>query len=204
MFAINFPMKWYILNYRNLMAEGFAIYQTASVKLLITIRGCCMIDVFDLKACRHVAYLDFDMQKDVILAHVFGSPLIGLPFTAPMRQAFGKILLPFEDLRSRHDVGLYVKKPYRNKGVKEIWNLDVILMAAAMATAFEHGVPVFTVKPTGDRALYYRRKFGAKTWPTTASESIVAIDLKAGMQKLKHIEFVEINAQTHFFKVKRN
>jgi hypothetical protein len=195
-------MKWYILNYRNLMAEGFAIYQTASVKLLITIRGCCMIDVFDLEACLHVAYLDFDMQKDVILAHAFGSPVIGLPFTAQMRQAFGKIILPFKDLRSSHDVGLYVKKPYRNKGVKGIWNLDEILMASAMATAFERGVPVFTVKPTGDRARYYRSKFGAKTWPTTASESIVAIDLNAGMQKLKHIEFVEINGQTYFFKVK--
>jgi hypothetical protein len=186
------------------MAEGFAIYQTASVKLLITIRGCCMIDVFDLKACLHVAYLDFDMQKDVILAHVFGSPLIGLPFSAHMRQAFGKIVLPFADLRSSHDVGLYVKKPYRNKGAKGIWNLDEILMAVAMTTAFEHGVPVFTVKPTGDRARYYRRKFGAKTWPTTAGESIVAIDLKAGMPKLNNIEFVEINGQTNFFKVNKN
>ena len=195
-------MKWHILNYRNLMAEGFAIYQTASVKLLITIRGCCMIDVFDLEACLHVAYLDFDMQKDVILAHAFSSPVIGLPFTVRMRQAFGKIILPFKDLRSSHDVGLYVKKPYRNKGVKGIWNLDEILMASAMATAFERGVPVFTVKPTGDRARYYRSKFGAKTWPATASESIVAIDLNAGMQKLKHIEFVDINGQTYFFKVK--
>jgi hypothetical protein len=197
-------MKWYILNYRNLTAAGFAIYQTASAKLLMTMRGCCMIDVFDLKACVHVAYLDFDMQRDVILAHVFGSPVIGLPFTAQMRQAFGQIVLPFEDLRSSHDVGLYVQKPYRNKGAKGIWNLDEILMAVAMATAIEHGVPVFTVKPTGDRARYYRRKFGAKTWPTTASEPIVAIDLKAGMPKLQHIEFVEINGQTHFFKVKRN
>ena len=183
------------------MAEGFAIYQTASVKLLITIRGCCLIDVFDLEACLHVAYLDFDMQRDVILAHAFGSPVIGLPFTAQMRQAFGKIVLPFENLRSGHDVGLFVKKPYRNKGAKGIWNLDEILMAVAMTTAFEHGVPVFTVKPTGDRARYYRRKFGAKTCPTTAGESIVAIDLKAGMKNLKHIEFVEINGQTHFFKV---
>ena len=183
------------------MAEGFAIYQTASVKLLITIRGCCLIDVFDLEACLHVAYLDFDMQRDVILAHAFGSPVIGLPFTAQMRQAFGKIVLPFENLRSGHDVGLFVKKPYRNKGAKGIWNLDEILMAVAMTTVFEHGMPVFTVKPTGDRARYYRRKFGAKTWPTTASETIVAIDLKAGMPKLQHIEFVEINGQTHFFKV---
>ena len=163
-----------------------------------------MIDVFDLKTCLHVAYLDFDMQREIILAHVFGSPVIGLPFTVRMRQAFGQILLPFEDLRSSHDVGLYVQKPYRNQGAQGIWNLDEILMAVAMETAIEHGVPVFTVKPTGDRARYYRSKFGAKTWPTTASESIVAIDLKAGMPKLQHIEFVEINGQTHFFKVQRN
>ena len=197
-------MKWYILNYRNLMAEGFAIYQTASAKLLITLRGYCMIDVFDLEIRRHIAYLDFDMQREVVLAHAFGSPVIGLPFTSRLRRTFGPRLFPFEDLRSCHDVGLYVEAPYRNKGVKRLWNLDEILMAIALETAFEHEIAVFTIKPTGDRARYYRRKFGAKTWPTTASESIIAIDLNAGMQKLKHIEFVEINGQTYFFKVKRN
>ncbi|MBL7179097.1 MAG: hypothetical protein ABIK98_10890 [Pseudomonadota bacterium] len=194
-------MKWHTLNYRNLSDEGFAVYQTDAVKLLFTLRGCCMIDVFDLEICRPIGYLDFDLHRDAILAHAFGSPLIGLPFTSQLRRKFGKLIFPFNDLRSGHDVGFFVKKPYRNKGEKGVWNLDEILMAIALETAREHGLVVFTIKPTGDRARYYRRKFGAETWPTTATDLILSIKLDTIRKNFKHIEIVETAGKTLFFKV---
>ncbi len=195
-------MQWYTLNYRALIDQGYAVYQTDRVELIFTLRGGCMIDVFDLETRRPIAYLDFDMQSEIVLAYTFKSPVIGLPFTSQMRRTFSEVLSPFKDLRHHHEVGLYVEKPYRNKGAKGVWNLDEMLMVIAIETAFEHGIEVFTIKPTGDRALYYRRKFGAKTWPTTASELIVAIDLKACRKTLKHIELVETAGRTYFFKVK--
>jgi len=195
-------MKLHTLNYRALIDQGYAVYQTDRAELIFTLRGGCMIDVFDLETRLPIAYLDFDMQREIILANTFNSPVIGLPFSSQMRRTYSEVVSPFKDLRPHHEVGLYVEKPYRNKGAKGVWNLDEMLMVVAMENAFEHGIEVFTIKPTGDRALYYRRKFGAKTWPTTASELIVAIDLKARRKTLKHIEIVETADRTHFFKVK--
>ena len=161
-----------------------------------------MIDVFDVETCRPVAYLDFDMQKDILLSYVFGSPVIGLPFTPQMRRTFSKLIYPFKDLRSGHDVGLYIEKPYRNKAQKGLWNLDEILLTIAFETAYEHGIQWFTVKPTGDRAGYYRRKFGAETLPSTATELILSIDLRACRKNLKHIQIIESKGKAHLFRIK--
>ena len=120
----------------------------------------------------------------------------------PGRYAFGKDILPFTDLRSNHDVGLFVAKAYRNKGTKRFWNLDVILMTIAMEKALQEGVETFTVRPTGDRARYYRRKFYARTCATTDSDIILGIDLKAVRSKLKCIALQESGGKTIFLKVK--
>jgi hypothetical protein len=194
-------MKWYTINYRDLEERGYAVCHTGTVNLIFTLRGNCMIDVFDLETKLPIAYLDFDLQGEIILAYAFKSPVIGLPFSSPMRRTFSDIVQQFKDLRSHHEVGLYIEKPYRNKGPKGVWNLDEILMAIAMEVVFEHGIDVFTIKPTGDRARYYRRKFSAKTRPTFANELILAIELKARRKILKHTELVETAGRTHFFKV---
>ncbi|MFC1812019.1 hypothetical protein ACFL03_04960 [Thermodesulfobacteriota bacterium] len=198
----NQHMSWYTLNYRELNEKGYAIYKTDSVRLAFSMRGYCMVDAFDLDTSTHVAYLDFDLKGEIMLAHAFGSPVIGLPFSNRFRKSFGKSIFPFKDLRPRHDVGLYVEEKYRNKGEKGIWNLDEIMMVIAMETAFEHGIGVFTIKPTGDRARYYRKKFGAETFPTTNSDMILTIDLKAVRNNLRHIKLLEIGNKTDSFKVK--
>jgi hypothetical protein len=195
-------MTWHILRYRELREKGCATYETDSANLVFALRGVCMVDVFDLETSTHAGYLDFDIKHDVMLGNVFGSPVIGLPFSNPFRKSFESTIFPFQNLRSGHNVGFYIAKAYRNKGEKGIWNLDEIMMTIALETAFEQGVDIFTIKPTGDRAPYYRRKFGARVPPTTGSDVIVTIDLKTVRKSLKHIDLVESEGKTDHFRVK--
>jgi hypothetical protein len=197
----NYHTSRHILNYRELIEAGWAVLKTDSVNLLFTLRDCYMLDVFDLDSSAHVAYLDFDINKRIMLGDAFGSPAIGLPFTNQFRKIFGKDILPFKELRSRHNVGFFVERAYRNKGKKHLWNMDEVLMAIALEIAFEKGVEIFTIKPTGDRSRYYRKKFYARIHPTTESDVILRINLRRVRKKLKHIELQEIKGKTHFFQV---
>ena len=124
----------HILDYRELRKEGWAVLTTDSASLVFTLRDSYMIDVFDLDSSAHVAYLDFDIKQKIMLGDAFGSPAIGLPFTNPFRKAFGKDILPFNDLRCRHHVGFFVERAYRNKGKKCLWNMDEVMMAMAITT----------------------------------------------------------------------
>jgi hypothetical protein len=160
-----------------------------------------MLDVFDLDSSAQVAYLDFDFNKLIMLGDAFGSPAIGLPFSNQFRKTFGKDIFPFDELRSRHHVGFFVERPYRNKGKKGLWNMDEVLMAIALEIAFEEGVEIFIIKPTGDRSRYYCKKFGAEIQPTTESDVILGINLIRVRNQLKHIELQEIDGKVHFFKV---
>lgn len=180
---------------------GFAVFKTDSANLVFTLRDCYMVDAFDLDSSAHVAYLDFDIKKQIMLGYSFGSPVIGLPFTNQFRKAFGKDILPFNDLRSHHNVGFFVEKAYRNKGKKRLWNMDEVLMAIAIEIAFEEGIEIFTIKPIGDRSRYYCKKFYAEIHPATESDVILEINLRRVRKKLKHIELQEIKGKTHFFKV---
>lgn len=198
----SFQARLHELNFQELGNKGCAVFKAQSANLVFTLRGGYMIDAFDLDTLAHVAYLDFDIAKNIILAHAFGSPFIGLPFSNPFRKTFGKEILPFKDLRSDHDVGLFVERAYRNKGAKRFWNLDAILMTIAMETAFEKGVEVFTIKPTGDRTRYYRSKFYARMCPTTDSDVILGINLRSVRNRLKCIEIQETEGKTVFLKVK--
>lgn len=191
----------HILDYRELRKEGWAVLTTDSASLVFTLRDSYMIDVFDLDSSAHVAYLDFDIKQKIMLGDAFGSPAIGLPFTNPFRKAFGKDIFPFNDLRSHHHVGFFVERAYRNKGKKCLWNMDEVMMAIALEIAFEEGVEMFTIKPTGDRSRYYRNKFYARIQPTTESDVILEIKLRQVRKKLKHIEPHEIEGKTHSFGV---
>lgn len=195
-------MTWHTLCYRELKDEGCAIYETDSANLVFSLRGVCMVDVFELDTSTHCGYLDFDIKNDVMLGHAFGSPIIGLPFSNRFRKSFGSIILTFQSLRSGHDVGFYIAREYRNKGEKGIWNLDEIMMTIALVTAVEQGVDIFTIRPTGDRARYYRRKFGARILPTTGSDVLVTIDLKTVRKNLKHIEIVDAKGRPDHFRIK--
>jgi hypothetical protein len=197
----NNPANDHILNYRELKEDGYAVFQTDSVNLIFTLRGGCMIDVFDLNSSTPVAYLDFDIKRNVMLGYAFDSPIIGLPFSNRFRKTFGKTIFPFRDLRPRHEVGFFVEKTYRNKGEKGLWNLDEIMLAIALETAFEEGVEVFTIKPTGDRTRYYRNKFCAQIRPNTGNDVILGINARPVRKKLKHIELQEVDGKTHFFRV---
>jgi hypothetical protein len=193
---------WYIFNYFALKNEGYALYSTASADLVFTLRGNCMIDVFDLKTSKQIAYLDFDLSHLPMLASAFRSPLIGLPFTPHFRKRFETDLLPLKDLRSQHEVGFLVEIEYRNKGNKGIWNLDELMMAIALETAFENQIQDFTIKPTGDTARYYRKKFNATASHPSGSDVIMTVHLKTVRKMLQHIRVIEKEGMTVFFRVK--
>jgi len=197
----NYHTRRHILNYRELREAGWAVLKTDSISLVFTLRDSFMIDVFDLDSSAHVAYLDFDIRKKIMLGDAFGSPAIGLPFTNQFRKTFGKDIFPFKELRSHHMVGFYVERAYRNKGEKRLWNVDEVLMAIALEIAFEERVEMFIIKPTGDRSRYYRNKFYARIHPTTGSDVILGINLRRVRKKLKHIELQEVKGKTHFFRV---
>ena len=194
--------KWYIFNFRDLKQKGGSVYSTASIDLVFALRGNCMIDVFDLKTLKQIAYLDFDLSHTPMLASAFRSPMIGLPFTPPFRMRFETNLLPFKDLRSKHEVGFFVEVEYRNKGNKGIWNLDELMMAVAFEVAFETKIQDFTIKPTGDTARYYRKKFKAEARHPSGSDLIMTVHLKHDRKTLQHIRLVEKDGMTVCFRVK--
>jgi hypothetical protein len=193
---------WHTFNFKELKRNGFSVYSTASVDLVFTLRGNCMIDVFDLETLKQIAYLDFDLSRSTMLASAFRSPLIGLPFSAQFRKRFETHLLPLKDLRSEHEVGFLVDIEYRNKGRKEIWNLDELMMAIAFETAFENNIQDFTIKPTGDTARYYRKKFDARAGHPSRSDLIMTVHLKTVRKTMRHIRMIEKNGKTVCFKVK--
>ena len=193
---------WHTFNYRDLRQVGFAVYSTVSVDLVFTLRGNCLIDVFDRNSLKQIAYLDFDTSKSIMLGAVFRSPLIGLPFSTSFRKRFETNLLPLKDLRSKHEVGFFVDIDYRNKGKKEIWNLDEMMMAIAFETAFEDKIQDFTIKPTGETAPYYRKKFNAKICRQPRSDLTMTVHLKTVRKTLQHIRMIEKAGKTVFFRVK--
>lgn len=193
---------WYMFNFRDLRDRGFSVYSLASADLVFTLRGNCMIDVFDRSSLKQVAYLDFDTSKSIMLESAFRSPLIGLPFSTSFRKRFETELLPLKDLRSKHEVGFFVDIDYRNKGKKEVWNLDEIMMAIAFETAFNDKLQNFTIKPTGDTAPYYRKKFNAKICHQSKTDVIMTVHLQSIRKELQHIRMIEKEGQTVFFRVK--
>jgi hypothetical protein len=193
---------WHIFNFRDLKQQGVSVYSTAPADLVFTLRGICMIDVFDLKILKPVAYLDFDLSHSPMLASAFRSPLIGLPFSVPFRKRFETDLLPLKDLRASHEVGFFVENEYRNKGNKGIWNLDELMMAIAFETAFENKIHEFTIKPTGDTAPYYRKKFSGKESHPSRSDLIITVHLNTVRKTLQHIRVIEKEGMTVFFRVK--
>lgn len=193
---------WHIFNYQDLRRSGFAVYSTVSADLVFTLRGNCLIDVFDLKTLKQIAYLDFDTSKSIMLDSAFRSPLIGLPFSVLFRKRFETDLLPVKDLRLEHEVGFFVDEGYRNKGNKIIWNLDEIMMAAAFEVAFENEIQNFTIKPTGDTAPYYRKKFNAKICHPSTNDITLTVHLEAVRKKLNHIKWLEKKGKTVFFRIK--
>jgi hypothetical protein len=193
---------YYVFNYLDLKKEGYALYSTGSVDLVFTLRGNCMIDVFDHRTLQQIAYLDFDLSIPIMLASAFRSPLIGLPFSAQFRKRFETDLLPLKDLRSKHEVGFFVDIDFRNKGKKGIWNLDEIMMAIAFEMAFEQKIKNFTIKPTGDTAPYYRKKFNAKKCHLLTNHLTLTVRLKTVRKALQHIRMIEKEGKTVFFRVK--
>ena len=194
--------EWHTFSYRDLKQAGFSVYSTVSNDLVFTLRGNCLIDVFDMNALKQIAYLDFDTSKPIMLGSAFRSPLIGLPFSTLFRKRFETDLLPLKDLRSKHEVGFFVDIDYRNKGEKKIWNLDEIMLAIAFETAFENKIQNFTIKPTGDTAPYYRKKFNAKICRQIKSGLTMTVHLETVRKTLKHIRMIEKDGKTVFFRVK--
>ena len=194
--------SYHIFNYFALRKEGYAVYPTVSVDLLFTLRGNCLIDVFDMNALRQIAYLDFDTSKSIMLGSAFRSPLIGLPFSTSFRKQFETNLMPLKDLRSKHEVGFFVDIDYRNKGKNEIWNLDEVMMVIAFETAFEDQIQDFTIKPTGDTAPYYRKKFNAKICRQSKGDLTMTVHLKTTRKELKHVRLIEKAGKTVLFRVK--
>jgi GNAT superfamily N-acetyltransferase len=160
-----------------------------------------MIDVFDSRDWRHIAFLDFDLQREIHLDSAFGSPVIGLPFSADLGRTMGVSLHRFDDLRQHHHYGFFVHPDYRNKGREGVWNLDELMMAVALAYAEDQKAPWFRIKPTGDTAPYYRRKYGAMHLPTTNADKISSIRLGCYRQPLPHVRPVKAKGKARYLEV---
>jgi hypothetical protein len=179
---------WFCLDFLKLVNDGFAICPDFPVKMLITIRGMCMVDVFDMNDFQHAAFLDFDLSRPAALDSAFASPFIGLPFNAIVHRSLGRTLTPFDDLRKQHHVGFFVSPDYRNRGAKSLWNLDELMMAIALEAAFFLGRRLFTIKPTADKLAYYKKKYGARVLTTNENDKIVGIDIENARQYMRHIQ----------------
>ena len=178
---------WLCLDFRKLVGDGFAIVEETTVKMLIGIRGMCMIDVFTFDDLTHVAFLDFDLTRPAALDSAFASPLIGLPFNALVRRTIGRQVIPFDDLRGHHHVGFFVERGFRNKGEQGVWNLDELMMAVALELAFEQGRQMFVIKPTDDKLEYYRRKYDAKVLSSTGIDRFVGVDIEHARNFMAHV-----------------
>jgi hypothetical protein len=181
--------NWFCLDFLKLLSDGFAICRNLPVNILITIRGMCMIDLFDMNDFQHVAFLDFDLSRPAALDSAFVSPFIGLPFNAIVHRSLGRTLTPFDDLRKNHHVGFFVSPDYRNRGTKDLWNLDELMMAIALETAYVLGQRLFTIKPTADKLAYYRKKYGARVLTTNETDKIIGIDIETARRYMRHIEY---------------
>ena len=134
----------------------------AKTDLVVVFRGTGMIDVFDRSNWRHIAFLDFDIQGEIHLNSAFGSPLIGLPFSAALQHSQGVSLHRFDDLRRNHHYGFFVEPDYRNKGRIGIWNLDELMLAIAL----EYAEDTTSSGSTSNRPGIRRLTIGANTGPT--------------------------------------
>ncbi len=188
-------------DYTCLREKGFACFMTGGIELLVAFRGTGLIDVFDRHNWRHIAFLDFDIQRDIHLNAAFGSPLIGLPFSADLARTMGVSLHRFDDLRRNHHYGFFVETDYRNKGRKGVWNLDELMLAIALEYAESHHLHWFHIKPTGDTASYYRRKYGATRLPSNASERISSICLGPGRKPLPHVRLIKSAGRARYLDV---
>ena len=188
-------------DYTCLLEKGFACFMTGETQLLVAFRGTGLIDVFNANDWQHVAFLDFDIQREIHLDSAFGSPLIGLPFSAELGRTMGVSLHRFDDLRRNHHYGFFVETDYRNKGRKGVWNLDELMLAIALEYAEANHLQWFHIKPTGDTAPYYRRKYGATRLPTTASDRISSIRLGSGRKPLPHVRRLKSAGRTCYLDV---
>lgn len=182
--------NWFCFDFLKLLNDGFVVREKMPVRLLVTIRGMCMVDVFDMENLQHVAFLDFDLSRAAALDSAFVSPFIGLPFNAMVRRTLGRRLTPFNDLRKSHHVGFFVSPDYRNQGFKCLWNLDEMMMAIALEMAFVLGHRHFTIKPTADKLAYYRKKYGATVLVTQENNKIIGLDIESTRQYMKHIHYI--------------
>jgi len=75
-------------------------------------------------------------------------------------------------------------------------------LAIAFETAFEDKIKDFTIKPTGDTAPYYRKKFHAKICRQPRRDLTMTVHLKTVRKTLQHIRMIEKDGKTVFFRVK--
>ena len=187
----------YRFDYAGLAQDGFAWFSPGTADLLVAFRGTGMIDVFDCRSRQPAAFLDFDLERAIHLDSAFVSPLIGLPFSAALKRAHSACLENTAALRLRHHYGFHVEAPYRNRGATGMWNLDELMMAVALAFAESAGLDWFEVRPTGDTAPYYRRKFAAVRRPTGAAETVLSIPLGKARKPLPHVRRIGEAGRIH-------
>lgn len=199
---VQLSTPWQPFNFRQLIREGGSEFTPQGQRLLITLRGNCMLDVFSCHDSKPVAYLDFDLEGPITVSSVIKSPLVGLPSTNTIRHRYPRLAAKINQLRQYHHYGFYISPEYRNKGLQQVWNLDELLMAVIIEMALDRQVPQITIKPTDNRSRYYRRKFSAVALPTTASSNILSITPAIARTRLPHIRLVAQDGRTHSFYVK--
>lgn len=193
--------SWQPFDYRQLLREGGTEFTPPGQRLLVTIRGNCMLDVFSCHDANPVAYLDFDLEGPITISSVIKSPLVGLPCTSTIRRRYPHQVAKINQLRQCHHYGFYISPEYRNKGLQQVWNLDELLMAVIIEMAFDSKIPQITIKPTDNRSRYYSRKFSAVALPNTSSSNILSITPSLSRTRLNHIRLIAQDGLTQCFYV---
>ena len=193
---------WQPFDYRQLLREGGAEFTPPGHRLLITLRGNCMLDVLSCDFNNAVAYLDFNLDGPITISSVIKSPLVGLPSTNTIRHRYPHLVANINQLRQHHHYGFYIIPEYRNKGLQQIWNLDELLMAVIIEMAFEKKLHRITIKPTDDRTRYYRSKFNAVALPSGTSSNILNLAPATARTRLAHVRLVAQDGNTDTFYVK--
>ena len=193
---------WQPFEFRQLLREGGTEFTPPGHRLLITLRGNCMLDVFSCHEKIPIAYLDFDLEGPITVSSVIKSPLVGLPSPNAMRHRYPRLVAKNNQLRQYHHYGFYIVPEYRNKGLQQVWNLDELLMAVLVEMAFESKRARITIKPTDNRSRYYRGKFGAVPLPTSTSSNILSMVPAMTRNRLNHIRLIAQDGLTQAIYVK--
>ncbi len=161
----------------ELLRQSFTTYEPSKGKYLFTLRKVSdeeypeayLLNVFDKNAPQRMSiaqlYFSLSYVGRVKVAKLGSSHINDFAhndyLTAVLKKQGFHSSDPDGYWQSSSLNGFWVRDEYRNKGVRDLWNLDRLLMATALTIAKRQGAECFLINSISDRVDYYQDKFGA-------------------------------------------